>query len=229
MAKQNLKKRFYNFALDEKSGVRELYLDGDIAESLWWGDECTPQLFRDELFSGKGDIVLWINSYGSDVNAASQIYSMLMDYSGSITVKIYGMCASAASVVAMAAGTVLMSPTAMMVIHNPWTFAIGNKSELQKTIEFLDEVKEAIINAYEIKTSLARDKISMLMDDETPMSVQKAIALGFCDGILEDVKTPKPTTEPKTEPPPIENRENRENRTIKSCYARLNLITGGKS
>ena len=158
------------------------------------------------------------------MNAASQIYSMLIDYQGSVTAKIYGMCASAASVVAMAAGTVQMSPTAMMVIHNPWTFAMGNKSELQKTIEFLDEVKESIINAYEIKTSLPRDKISMLMDDETPMSVQKAIALGFCDGMLEDEKRiPKPATEPK-----IENSENREKRTIKSCYARLNLITGGK-
>ena len=211
-------KKFYSFARDETTGNRELFINGEIAESEWFGDECTPAKFRAELFADKGDITLWINSPGGDVFAASQIYTMLMDYSGNITAKISGMCASAASVIACAAGKVLMSPTSMIVVHNPWTVAVGNKSALQKTIEFLDEVKETILNAYEIKTGLSRDKISVLMDDETPMNVHKAIALGFCDGILADEK--KSVTEPITEDFQT---------SIKSCYARLNLIMGVKN
>ena len=208
-------KKFYNFARDEHSGSRELYIDGDIASDVWFGDECTPQAFKAELFSGTGDITVWINSRGGDVFAAAEIYAMLADYSskiGNITAKIYGMCASAATVIAMAAGTILMSPTSMMVIHNPWTVAVGNKSDLQKTIVFLDEVKETILNAYEIKTGQSREKLSELMDDEFPMNSHKALEYGFCDGILHSEKS---VTEPKN------------NTTIQSCFARLSLIKGG--
>ncbi|GHU77107.1 hypothetical protein FACS1894188_10740 [Clostridia bacterium] len=180
------KNKFYNFARDETTGGRELFIDGEIAQDMWFGDECTPGKFRDELFAEKGDITLWISSPGGDCFAASQIYTMLLDYQGHVTVKIYGMCASAASVIAMSGTKVLMSPTALLLIYNPWTIAVGDKKELQKTGEFLDEVKETILNAYEIKTGLSRAKLSHLMDDETPMNVNKAIALGFCDGIIEE-------------------------------------------
>jgi ATP-dependent Clp protease protease subunit len=212
------KRKFYNFARDETTGTRELFIDGDIAEDLWFGDECTPQVFKAELFSNTGDLILWINSNGGDVFAASQIYTMLMDYQGAVTAKIYGMCASAATVIACAAGKVLMSPTALMFVHNPMTLASGNKADLQKSIEFLDEVKEAILNSYEIKTGLSRTKLSHLMDDETPMNVHKAIALGFCDGILKDEKMSE-----KSSAETVENKT-----TIQSCYARLSLLTGGK-
>ncbi len=139
--------RFYNFARDADGG-RELYIEGEIAESVWFGDECTPKAFRDELFSAKGDITLWINSNGGDCIAASQIYTMLMDYQGDVTVKIHGMAASAASVIAMAGTKVLMSPTALMLIHNPWTIAVGDKADMQKAGVMLDEVKESILNAW---------------------------------------------------------------------------------
>ena len=207
----NKNKKFYNFARDE-TGKRELYIDGEIAENMWFGDECTPGKFREELFADKGDITLWISSPGGDCFAASQIYSMLMDYQGEVTVKIYGMCASAASVIAMAGTRVMMSPTSMMLIHNPWTVAVGEKKDMVKAGEMLDEVKECIINSYEIKTGLSREKISVLMDDETPMNVHKAIALGFCDGILTDEK---------------QSSEAENKTTVQSCYARLNLLTGG--
>jgi len=140
--------------------------------------------FREELLSGKGDIVLFLNSPGGDVFAASQIYTMLMEYKGNITVKIDGIAASAASVIAMAGTEVLMSPTSCMMIHNPLTIAFGDAEDMQKAIAMLGEVKESIINAYELKTNLSRAKISHLMDSETWMNANKAVELGFADGIL---------------------------------------------
>jgi len=145
----------------------------------------TPQLFKDELMSGSGDITVWINSPGGDCVAAAQIYNLLMDYKGNVTVKIDGIAASAASVVAMAGTKVLVSPVSMLMIHNPMTVAMGNSEEMQKAIEMLAEVKESIINAYEIKTNMSRAKISHLMDAETWMDANKAVELGFADEIMK--------------------------------------------
>ena len=167
---------------------RVLELNGTIAEESWFDDDITPRMFKEELFSDTGPITIWINSPGGDCIAASQIYAMLMDYKSPITVKIDGIAASAASVIAMAGTKVLMSPTALMMIHNPSTTAFGDHRDMAKAIELLDEVKESIINAYEIKTSKSRVVLSHLMDSETWMNAKKAIELGFADGILEDAK-----------------------------------------
>ena len=167
-----------------EDGGRVLSINGTIAEESWFDDDVTPKLFRQELFAGDGDITLWINSPGGDVVAAAQIYNMLMEYKGYITVKIDGLAASAASVIAMAGTEVYMSPVSMLMIHNPLTVAIGDSEEMQKAIDMLSEVKESIINAYERKTGLSRAKLSHLMDAETWMNAGKAIELGFCDGML---------------------------------------------
>lgn len=163
---------------------RTLYLNGEISDETWYGDEVTPKLFKDELESGKGNITLWINSPGGDVFAAAQIYNMLMDYPYDVTVKIDALAASAASVIAMAGTKVCMSPVAMLMIHNPMTIAIGDTEEMQKAIDMLSEVKESIMNAYEIKSGLSRSKISRLMDAETWMNAKEAKKLGFTDEIL---------------------------------------------
>lgn len=168
--------------------ARVLELYGTIAEESWFDDDITPAQFREELFAGSGPVTVWINSPGGDCIAASQIYTMLMDYKDDVTVKIDGIAASAASVIAMAGTEVLMAPTALMMIHNPATIAMGDHEDMQKAIEMLNEVKESIINAYEIKTSLSRVKLSHLMDAETWMNANKAVELGFADGILEDEK-----------------------------------------
>lgn len=180
--------KFWNWARDADDGSRTLYLSGTIAEESWFDDDVTPALFKSELQSGSGDITVWINSPGGDCVAASQIYTMLIDYPGHVTVKIDGLAASAASVVAMAGTQVLMAPTAMMMVHNPLTVAIGDSAEMQKAIAMLSEVKESILNAYEIKTGLSRAKLSHLMDAETWMNAKKAVELGFADGILTDEK-----------------------------------------
>ncbi len=183
---------------DEQNGrspnERVLEINGTIAEESWFDDDLTPEMFRKELFSGDGDVVIWINSPGGDCVAASRIYAMLMDYKGNITVKVDGVAASAASVIAMAGTRVLMAPTALLMIHNPATGAYGDRADMVKVIEMLDEFKESIINAYELKTGLSRLKIAHLMDQETWMNAGKAIELGFADAILEDEK--KHPTEP---------------------------------
>ena len=164
---------------------RTLFLNGTIAEESWFDDDVTPQLFKHELLSGSGDITVWINSPGGDCVAAAQIYNMLMDYKGNVTIKIDGIAASAASIIAMAGTKVIVSPVSMMMIHNPMTTAFGNATEMEKAIAMLDEVKESIINAYEIKTGMSRAKLSHLMDAETWMNANMAVELGFADEIMQ--------------------------------------------
>ena len=178
-----MKRKFWNWVRNEGE-KRVLLLDGEISDETWWGDEVTPQMFRSELNAAEGDIDLWINSPGGDCYAAAQIYNMLMEYKGNVNVKIDGIAASAASVVAMAGSTVEMSPVATIMIHNPMTISIGDTHEMERTITFLAEIKESIINAYEIKTGLSRAKISRLMDAETWMNAKKAVELGFADSVL---------------------------------------------
>lgn len=177
-------KKFWNWVRDEDTEERTLYLNGVISDETWWGDEVTPKIFKDELDAGSGNITVWINSPGGDVFAAAQIYNMLMDYKGRVTVKIDGLAASAASVIAMAGGDVYMSPVSMLMIHNPSTIAIGDSEEMLRAKALLDEVKESIINAYELKSGQSRTKLSHLMDAETWMNANKAIELGFADKIL---------------------------------------------
>ena len=221
---------------------RTLFLNGTIAEESWFDDDITPALFKEELMAGSGNITVWINSPGGDCVAAAQIYNMLMDYPHDVTVKIDGIAASAASVIAMAGTKVLISPVGMMMVHNPATIAWGDSAEMQKAIEMLASVKDSIINAYEIKTGLSRAKLSHLMDAETWMDAHKAVELGFADGILgrqelpEDMEPPaatmlyskaavvnslmdkiaaKCTTKPKNKPA---------GRSVDSLYERLDLL-----
>jgi HK97 family phage major capsid protein len=178
-------RKFWNFS--EFNNVRELRLEGIIAEETWWGDEVTPAAFREDLNALQGDITVWINSHGGDVFAATQIYNMLKEYSansGKVTVKIDAIAASSASIIAMAGDVILMSPLAHMFIHNPSTIAIGDSAEMLKAKSLLDSVKESIINAYEMQTGLPREKLSMLMDAETDMTAQVAVSMGFADGIM---------------------------------------------
>lgn len=178
-----IKNKFWNWSEHENS-QRVLFLNGTIAEESWFEDEVTPKFFRAELYQEEGDIIVWINSPGGDVIAAAQIYNMLVEYPGKVTIKIDGIAASAASVIAMAGDEVLMSPVSMLMIHNPMTVAIGDSSEMDKAKSMLTSVKESILNAYETKTGLNRDFISQLMDGETWMDMNKARQLGFCDGEL---------------------------------------------
>ena len=178
--------KFWNWVHDD-SGGRILRLEGPIDSESFWGDEITPQMFRDELYAEEGDITLWINSPGGNVFAAAEIYTMIRDYPGSVTVRIASIAASAASVVAMAGNLVQMSPTALLMVHDPSTIAMGNARDMEKAITTLNEVKESIINAYVAKTGLSRNRVSKLMSDETWLNAKKAVELGFADEILFEI------------------------------------------
>ena len=187
--------KWKNQSEEEPSAERVLEFYGTIAEESWYDDDITPAMFKEELFAGSGPITIWISSPGGDCIAASQIYAMLMDYKGDITVKIDGIAASAASVIAMAGTKVLMAPTAVMMVHNPATMAFGDHVEMEKAIEMLSEVKESIINAYEIKTGLPRKQLAKMMDNTTWMNANKAVEFGFADDILTDEKRNPDTNE----------------------------------
>lgn len=183
--------KFWNFKQvrnksdnETESTENVLFLNGIIAEESWCCDDVTPKMFRDELNKYSGDLTVFINSPGGDCFAASEIYTALKEHKGRITVKINGIAASAASVIAMSGDIVEMSPTAMIMCHNPSMFLYGEASELEQGIEFLNEVKESIINAYQLKTGLSRSKISHIMDAETWMNAHSAHDLGFCDKIM---------------------------------------------
>ena len=130
------------------------------------------------------------------VFAAAEIYTMLRDYPGNVTVRIASIAASAASVVAMAGNLVQISPTGMLMVHDPSTIAMGNARDMEKAITTLNEVKESIINAYAFKTGLSRNRISKLMSDETWLNAKKAVELGFADEILFEAKKPEPEEDP---------------------------------
>ena len=195
--------RWWNFAEAEEERV--LYISGEIVDGKDEDEEddddepirSTADIFKDDLYSGEGNISVWINSPGGDMVTGAQIYNLIKDYKGKVTIKIDGLAASAASVIAMAGDEVLMSPVSQIMIHNPFSCAIGDSNEMKRAADMLNEVKESIINAYEIKTHLSRAKISRMMDDESWMNAYKAVNLGFADGILfeDDKQKPENTEE----------------------------------
>ena len=180
-----MSRKFWNWVRNDND-ERILMLNGEISNETWFGDEITPEEFRGELNSGQGKVTVWINSPGGDCFAAAQIYNMLMEYPGTVDVHIDGIAASAASVIAMAGNHVAISPVGMMMIHNPATVSIGDEWEMKKAMDMLSEVKESIINAYELKTGLPRKQLSNMMNAESWMNAKKALELGFADSILYD-------------------------------------------
>lgn len=204
-------KRFWNWIPpettnpDTQEDVRVLRINGAIAEESWLDDDVTPAVFESELNAGSGPVTVWLNSPGGDVVAAARIYNMLLDYPGTVTVNIDGIAASAASVIAMAASHVAMSPVSILMIHNPATLAMGDKTELSRALDMLESVKDSIINAYQLKTGLSRAKLSKLMDAETWMDATAAIELGFADELLTGKRAPTPDKEDEESEEPGED------------------------
>lgn len=183
-----MKDRFWRFrAAADDPKVGELLLYGPISSTSWWGDEVTPKQFKQDLDAlGEIDeLKVYINSDGGDVFAGQAIHSMLKRQQARVTVIIDGLAASIASVIAMAGSVVRMPRNAMMMVHNPWTFAYGNADEFRKLADDLDKVRDAILTTYEDKTGLKRDKLLELLDAETWMTAEEAVELGFADEIEE--------------------------------------------
>ncbi len=180
---------FWSFrdAASTDSGETELEFYGPISEYSWWGDEVTPKLFKEQLnANGKSPVTVRLNSPGGDLIAASVISAMIKDYPGRVTVKVDGMAASAAVMVALAGDKVLMNASAYMMVHNPMVGLLGyfNVEELKGLIDELKIIKNGIVEGYAARTKLDLEKLSKLMDDETWMTASEAVALGFADGII---------------------------------------------
>ena len=179
--------KFWNLIPDaETPGDGVLDIEGPIAEEVWWGDECSSREFKKAL-AKVGNVTVHINSPGGDVMAGAEIYSALKEHSmngkGRVKVIITALAASAASVVAMAGDEILISPVAYMMIHNPWSVAIGDAKEMRKTAKTLDEIAEGLITAYQQRTGKSRDQLKRMLENETWMSAQTCVDEGFADGI----------------------------------------------
>lgn len=183
-----MKNKFWKFrASADDPRVGELLLYGVIDSMSWWGDEITPKQFKKEL-DNLGDVELikvFINSEGGDVFAGQAIHSMLKRHQARIEVYIDGLAASIASVIAMAGDTVIMPRNAMMMIHNPWTIAMGTADDFRKLADDMDQIRESIIVTYQDKTGMDREEVIKLMDEETWMTAEEAVQMGFADELEE--------------------------------------------
>lgn len=180
--------RFWKITNDTSTDA-ELLLYGTISDTSWYDDEITPRLFAEELKAlGGKPLTVRVNSPGGDVFAAQSIYNQLKTYSGHITMRIDGLAASAATVVACAGDTVIMPTNALYMIHNPATYAWGNAEEMRTAAEVLDTVRQTIINVYQKRTgeNLTADQLAAMMDNETWLTAEEALAYGFVDQIDEE-------------------------------------------
>ncbi|MCP5004521.1 MAG: Clp protease ClpP [Planctomycetes bacterium] len=193
----------------------ELKIYDDIGADFF-GDGVTAKNIDAQLAEMSGDLTVRINSYGGDVFEGHAIYNLIKGYEGKTTVIIDGIAASAASVIAMAGDEVVMPINGMLMIHDPWTFAMGDSKEMTKTAEVLDQIKQTIVNVYEEKTNIDSDEIAVMMSEETWLDADQANELGFAIKSKENSepvqmteakrwinKAPQlPEVEPETKPEP---------------------------
>lgn len=183
---------FWNFKNAADGESVDLRIEGEIVsdDDSWFYDwleipHAAPNAFRTALSDQKGkNINVWVDSWGGDVFAGVGIYNALKEHKGKVTVKIDGKAVSAGSVIAMAGDEILMSPGSIIMIHNAWGMAVGESKDMRQRADVLDEIKEGLVNIYQSRTGLSRNKIAKMMDDETWMSARKAMADGFADGML---------------------------------------------
>ncbi len=152
----------------------------------WFEIEATcPKDVEDAIEEAEGEgLEVVINSTGGDVWAGSEIYTMLMDYKGSVVTKIVGVAASAASIIAMAGEKVMMSPTAEMMIHNVWSMAVGDYRDMEHKAKVLKDYNSTIANAYMIKSGMDKEELLKLMDKETWLTPEKALEYKLIDEIM---------------------------------------------
>lgn len=169
-------------------GSKEIVIEGVISSDSWWGDETTPEQLRDKLASeANGEpITVVINSPGGEVFAGAAMYNALRNYSGRVTVRVDGVAASMASVIAMVGDEIIMSPGATMMVHRPSVMAWGNAKDLKDAINMLEEIEDTILPIYEKRTGKSRDEVFALLDETTWMSADKAVELGFADKVDDD-------------------------------------------
>lgn len=180
-----MNKRFWKWSNSVESVNSELILEGPISDVSWWGDEVTPQEFRDELSKHQSDLTVVLNSGGGDVFAGLAIYNALREFNHNVTIRVDGLAASIASVVAMAADKVIMAPGSMMMIHKPWMMVMGDINDLDKSKEILQGIEDSIIPIYVSRTGLEKSKIEEMLNAETWLTAEQAVDMGFADELIK--------------------------------------------
>ena len=204
--------------------------DNDAWIYEWLGIKATcPKIVNDAIDKANGeDLEVIINSGGGSVFAASEIYTALKSYMGNVTVKIVGMAASAASVIAMAGKKVMMTPTGQMMIHNVTTYAEGDYRDMEHTADILKTANDTIANAYRLKSGKTQEDLLALMDDETWMDAKKAKELGLIDEIMfEDVQLAASAGYSGLLPPEVINTVRNKlqgEKALKAAHAKLNFL-----
>lgn len=181
---------FWKFrnANESESGETEIEFYGPISEFMWWGDEITPKMFKDQLYAQgkKGPVTVRLNSPGGDLVAASVIRAIMVDYPGRVTVKVDGLAASAAVMVALGGDRILIQVSAYMMIHEAAVGIMGylDIDILKELIDELKTINAGIVEAYAAKTKIEPEKLAKMMADETWMTASEAVAFGFADEVI---------------------------------------------
>ena len=169
--------------------MRIINLNGYIDEEVWYGDEITPGILHDQLFAEGEDhqepVRIILNSYGGSCNAAVRMFDDVRAYPGKVHIIVSGTAASAATVLAMAADTLEMTPGSMWMIHDPSVFAFGNEHDLNDAIRMLQACKDSILNVYARRCHKNREDVAAMMTETTWMDSHRAYTDGFVDGIVD--------------------------------------------
>ena len=165
-------------------------MNGYIDEEVFFGDEITPANLHEALYGAENqstdDVHIRLNSYGGSCNAATRMFDDVRAYPGNVHITISGTAASAATVVAMAANRLEMTPGSLFMVHDPSVIAWGNERDLSEAIGLLRACKESILNIYTTRSKLPRGELAAMMTATTWMDAKAAVANGFIDGIAED-------------------------------------------
>lgn len=184
---------------EDAAGVRAI-AQGDnvitmfdvIGEDWWTGGGITAKRVASQLRAiGDRPVEVQINSPGGDMFEGIAIYNVLREHPQEITVKVMGMAASAASVIAMAGDKIEIGAASFMMIHNCWVLAIGNRHDMRETADWLEPFDQAMVDVYSMRSGQDAKAITKWMDDETFMSGSTSIERGFADALLaaDQVKT----------------------------------------
>lgn len=177
------------YDIQAQAGTRaEIYIFGVVVDYKWYDDDddVTAKEFIDAI-KNLGDLDIHINSPGGSVPAGNAIYNALRRHKGDVAVYIDGMAASIASVIAMAGNRVIMPENALLMIHDPWSYAVGNAADMRKTADTLDKFKSGLVAAYRDKTGLDEGEIERMMSDETWITAAEAVAMGFADELEQPI------------------------------------------
>jgi len=171
--------------------VGEVYIYGEITDLKWFDEEVTPSGVKDELDKLKNvsSINVYVNSPGGNIFAGVAIYNALKRVNVPVTAYVDGIAASIASLIVLAADRVVMPFNAMLMIHNAWMIAAGDYNEFRTLADKLEKIQDSVlIETYSRKTGMSKEKLAAMMDEETWLSGEEAVKMGFADEVIEEQK-----------------------------------------